>query len=102
MEANRFAGSRRPVQQRLRIVTPPVGGLTVVTRLRRADADVTVIDRAPSLLPAAIISRHRCVVADMIRRADPRIPRRQRTSVVFGEVTGVISPGVLRRAAHPL
>jgi NADH dehydrogenase len=87
------AASRRP---QIVIVGAGFGGLTAAKRLKRADADVTVIDRRnhhlfqPLLYQVATAALSPADIAAPIRGI---LSRQANANVVLGEVTGVDVPG---------
>jgi NADH:ubiquinone reductase (H+-translocating) len=86
----------RPCRPRIVIVGAGFGGLSAATRLGRADADVTVIDRhnhhlfQPLLYQVATAALSPADIAAPIRSI---LGRQRNTRVVLGTVTGVETAG---------
>ena len=93
------SGGRR---RRVVIVGGGFGGLAAARELRRADVDVTLVDRdEPPPVPAAALpgrGGRRCPRATARRRSARRLKRSPNASVLMAEVTDV---DVERRAGRP-
>jgi len=85
-------GSRHSHQPRIVIIGAGFGGLSAATRLGRADADVTVIDRhnhhlfQPLLYQVATAALSPADIAAPVRAI---LGRQQNTRVMLGTVTGI-------------
>jgi NADH dehydrogenase len=88
--------TKRPRRPRIVIVGAGFGGLSVATRLGRADADVTVIDQhnhhlfKPLLYQVATAALSPADIAAPIRSI---LGRQRNTRVMLGTVTGVDKAG---------